>query len=92
MNRNISGHCRCTFLILLLLIACSPAVAQNTDNLGGSWKNPASATITKIIMDRYARRRLEKNLVAKRSDATTPPAKLNEASLHFRPTGTQLKT
>jgi hypothetical protein len=92
MNRNISGHCRCTFLILLLLIACSPAVAQNTDNLGGSWKNPASTTITNIIMDRYARRRLEKNLAAKRSDATTPAAKLNEASLHFRPTGTQLKT
>ena len=92
MKRNILGHRRCCFLILLLLLACWPAVAQDREKLGGNWKNPASATITKIIMDRYARRGLEKNLAAKRSDATTPAAKLNEASLHFRPTGTQLKT
>jgi hypothetical protein len=49
-------------------------------------------------MDRYARRRLERNLAAKRSGtgATTgtPPsvARLNDASLQFRSTGTQLKT
>jgi hypothetical protein len=93
MKRTLLGQRRCCFLILLLLIACSPAVAQYTDNLGKSWKNPAGATITNIIMDRYARRRLEKNLAAKRSSATaTPAAKLDDASLHFRPTGTQLKT
>ena len=93
MKRNVWGQRRCCFLILVLLLACSPAVAQYTDNLGGSWKNPASATITNIIMDRYARRRLERNLAAKRSSASaTPAVKLNDASLHFRPTGTQLKT
>ena len=57
--------------------------------------------ITNIIMDRYARRRLEKNLAARRSgasssaptsDSAAPAAKLNDASLHFRSTGTQLKT
>ena len=95
MKRNISAHRRGCFLILLLLLACSPAVAQKTEGLGGSWKNPASATITNIIMDRYARRRQEKNLAAKRSGAPAPgssAAKLNDASLHFRPSGTQLKT
>lgn len=91
--KNISGR-PYWFLILLMLLACSPAVAQYTDRLGGTWNNPASAMITNIIMDRYARRRLEKDLGAKRSGATAaaPAAKLNDASLHFRPTGTQLKT
>jgi len=78
-------------LILLVLIACSPAVAQYKDSLGGNWNNPASATITNIIMDRYARRRLEKNLAAKHSSAA-PAAKPNDAAVHFRSTGTQLKT
>lgn len=89
MKRNVSGHRRCCFLVLLLLVACVPAFAQDANKLGGSWGNPAGAAITNIIMDRYARR---KNLAAKGPGATTPPAKLNEASLHFRPTGTQLKT
>jgi len=73
------------------MIACSPAVAQYKDSLGGNWNNPASATITNIIMDRYARRRLEKNLAAKHSSAA-PAAKPNDAAVHFRSTGTQLKT
>jgi len=89
-------------LVLLLLVAAIPASAQYHDSLGGSWNNPASAMITNIIMDRYARRRLERNLAAKRSGANStaprssaesPSApKLNEASLHFRSTGTELKT
>ncbi len=44
-------------LILLVLFACAPAAAQYMDSLGGNWNNPASAMITNIIMDRYARRR-----------------------------------
>jgi hypothetical protein len=98
MSHKRSGSSRCCFLILLVLVACAPARAQYKDNLGGNWNNPTSATITNIIMDRYARRRLEKNLAAKHSNtgATTgtpsSAAKLNDASLHFRSTGTELKT
>ena len=101
MNRNILSQRRCWFLISLVLVMCAPAAAQYTDNLGGNWNNPASAMITNIIMDRYARRRLEKNLAAKRSgsssnvtssESAAPTAKLNDASVHFRSTGTQLKT
>jgi hypothetical protein len=92
MKRNIPCHHRYGFLTLLLLLACSPAAAQYTDRLGGSWNNPASATITNIILDRYAQRRLEKNLAAKRATPVAPHAKLNDESLHFRSTGTQLKT
>ena len=90
-------------LVVLLLLVGAPANAQYRDNLGGNWNNPASSMITNIIMDRYAQRRLMRNLAAKRSsananaspsssDSTAPAAKLNDASLHFRSTGTQLKT
>ncbi|HEV7475639.1 MAG TPA: DUF6683 family protein [Pyrinomonadaceae bacterium] len=99
MSQKISGSTRCCWLILLLLVGCGPAAAQYSDSLGGNWNNPASAMITNIIMDRYARRRLEKNLAVKRSGAAAtsstnsvpPAAKLNDASLHFRPSGTLLK-
>jgi hypothetical protein len=97
-NMRLSG----CWSILLLLVISAPALAQYSDSLGGNWNNPASAMITNIIMDRYARRRLEKNLAAKRSgtsptsptpaDSAAPAVKLNDASLHFRSTGTQLKT
>src|ERR1051326_1110605 len=101
MNRNILSQRRCWFMILLALITCVPAFAQYTDSLGGNWKNPASATITNIIMDRYAQRRLEKSDADKRannasnssaSTASASPQKINEAAVHFRSTGTQLKT
>jgi len=70
------------------------AMAQYTDRLGGNWNNPACATITNIIMDRYAQRRLKKNLEAKRTagHSTVPGTTPNDSSLHFRSTGTQLKT
>ncbi len=102
MTKKSAHASRCCLLISLMLVACAPAVAQYTDRLGGNWNNPASAMITNIIMDRYAQRRLEKNLAAKRSGASsTAPtqsdsaalaAKLNDASLQFHSTGTQLKT
>jgi len=98
MNKKHSRAIQCCFLIFVVLVACAPVPAQYKDSLGGNWNNPTSATITNIIMDRYARRRLEKNLAAKRS-ATAPKAgtassaaRLNDGSLRFRPTGTQLKT
>jgi len=103
MSMRISGSKRCCFLISLVLITCGPAAAQYKDSLGGNWNNPASATITNIIMDRYARRRLERSFAAKRAGANStaptsssheaePAAKLNDVALQFRSTGTQLKT
>ena len=102
MKGNLFCIKRCCLLILSVLVLCAPTVAQHTDSLGGNWNNPTSATITNIIMDRYARRRLEKNLAAKRSGATSSAStssisaaaatKLNDSSVRFRSTGTQLKT
>lgn len=104
MNRSKFRVSRCGFLILLALVSCTPALAQHVgDSLGGSFNNPAGATITKTIMDRIAQRNRERRLAARRSGASStartspsnsaqPVAKLNEASVLFRPTGTQLKT
>src|SRR3989454_10756579 len=91
MSKKPSRSSRCCLSILLVLVACSPAVAQYKDSLGGNWNNPASATITNIIMDRYARRRLEKNLAAKHSSAA-PAAKPNDAAGHFCSPGNPPKT
>lgn len=103
MNKNKLHVSGCGFLILLVLW-CAPALAQHTgDSLGGTFDNPAGATITRTIMDRIARRNRERRLAARRSgasstartsssDSAQPVAKLNEASVLFRPTGTQLKT
>jgi uncharacterized protein DUF6683/putative nucleic acid binding protein len=96
--RKYPGVCSA---VLVLLLSSVPALAQYRDNLGGNWKDPTSATITNIIMDRYAQRRLQENLAAKHSGVKTSESsprsasaktKLNDASLHFRSTGTQLKT
>lgn len=98
MRKTRSRSSRCWLSIWAVLIACAPAVAQYKDSLGGNWNNPTSATITNIIMDRYARRRLEKNLGAQHSSTGSTAgkpssvAKLNDASLHFRSTGAELKT
>jgi CheY-like chemotaxis protein len=59
MKENASRFNRCCFLTLVLLLTTVPLFAQYRDNLGGNWNNPASATITNIVMDRLARRRLE---------------------------------
>ena len=81
-NTHLSGR----WSILLLLVIFAPAMAQHTDGLGGSLNDSASGKITNIIVDRVARRRLEKKPRVK------PAAKINDASLRFRSTGTQLKT
>jgi tRNA_anti-like len=104
MNISSFRVSRCGFLILVALVSCAPALAQHTgDSLGGTFNNPAGASITKTIMDRIALRNRERRLAARRSGASSsappsssksaqPVAKLNEASVLFRPTGTQLKT
>lgn len=104
MNKNKLRVSRCGFLILLVLVTFVPAVAQHMpDGLGGGFSNPAGAAITRTITDRIARRNRERRLAAARrsgvsstartsSDPAQPVAKLNEASVLFRPTGTQLKT
>ena len=70
MNKNKLSVSRCGFLMLLLLVSCAPAVAQHTgDSLGGTFNNPAGATITKTIMDRIAQRNRERRLAARRSGA-----------------------
>ena len=103
MKEHKSNMSRGLFLISMLLVTCTPVMAQYGDNLGGNWSNPASAMITNIIMDRYARRRLEKSFADKHSSARStsgsplPAAseaapKINDAAVRFRSTGTQLKT
>ena len=105
MDKNKLRVSRYGFLVLLVLTTCASAVAQHAaDGLGGAFNNPAGTTITKTIMDRIARRNRERRLAAARrsgatstaraasSDSARPVAKLNEASVLFRPTGTQLKT
>lgn len=103
MAKTIVRSSSCCLLIALMLVACAPALAQYTDRLGGNWNNPASAMITNIVLDRMARRRLEKRLGVKhsapgstantaRSGASETVAALNDTTVRFRSTGTQLKT
>jgi hypothetical protein len=104
MNKSKSHVSRCGFLMLLALVSSAPALAQHTDDsLGGTFNTPAGATITKTVMARIAQRNRERKLAARRSGASStgrtsssnsapPVAKVNEASVLFRPTGTQLKT
>ena len=74
---------RSGYLIFLMLASYAPAVAQRASGLGGSFSDAAGGTITKAIVDRVARRRLEKT-------RTTPAS--SDAGVSFRSTGTQLKT
>ena len=98
MSKRISRSSSYCFLLTLVLTSCGPVVAQYSDRLGGNWNNPASATITNIVMDRLDRRRLEKRLGAKHSEprataaAHDTAASLSDAAVRFRSTGTQLKT
>jgi hypothetical protein len=103
MREHKSRISRSLFLISILLVMCAPALAQHaSDNLGVTFGTPAGAKITTTIMDRVARRNRERRLAARRSSASStartssdsaqPVAKLNDASVLFRPTGTQLKT
>src|SRR5258708_27140270 len=77
------------FLISMLLLMAVRVMAQHTDYLGGNWNDPAGGKITNIIVARYARRRSEKRPAIRR--ATSVPT-INDGSVRFRSTGTQLKT
>src|SRR6266568_1099676 len=88
------------FVISLMLAACAPVAAQQTpDGLGGAFKTPAGAKITSTIMDRIAQRNRERKPTSRGSGTSSTTrtssdsiAKMSEASVLFRPTGTQLKT
>src|SRR5256885_5568835 len=84
MSKNKLRVNRVGLMILLVLAACTPAIAQHASGLGGTFNDPAGGMITKTIVDRVARRRLEKTRRA-------VPAS-NYAAVLFRSTGTQLKT
>src|SRR5258706_15709253 len=75
---------RIAYLLFLVLASSIPAIAQGASGLGGSFNDPAGGVITRTIVDRVARRRLEKN------PAVMPAS--NDAAVPFRSTGTQLKT
>src|SRR5260370_16109059 len=89
MRKECSG-CVSYCFSLLLLIAGGSASAQYTEGIGGAFKTPAGAKITSTIMGRIAlRRRSGASATTRPSDSI---AKVNETSVLFRPTGTQLKT
>src|SRR5258706_9254280 len=104
MNKNNSWVSRSGLLILLVLGTCAPIVAQHTsDGLGGSFNTPSGGKIAKTITDRIVQRNRERRLAGRRSAGNSPArisssgtaqpiAKLNESTVLFRPTGTQLKT
>src|SRR6266853_2091709 len=77
------------FLTSILLLMCAPLMAQHTDNLGGNWNDPAGGKITNIIVARYARRRSDKRPAIRRPNSGPT---VNDGSVRFRSTGTQLKT
>ena len=79
------------FLGSILVLVSAPVMAQHTDNLGGNWNDPAGGKITNIIVARYARRRSERRVPARHSANEAAPM-VNDGSVGFRSTGTQLKT
>src|SRR2546423_14317383 len=60
MSKNKLRVNRVGLMILLVLAACTPAIAQHASGLGGTFNDPAGGMITKTIVERGARRRVEK--------------------------------
>ena len=90
MKKTFSGHRHC-FLISLMLALSIQVMGQHTDEgLQGTFSTAAGGTISKTIVDRLMQRDRNPRPLAKRGSAAS--ATPNEASLLFRPTGTQLKT
>ena len=107
MRKKCGRLRRCCLLVSLVFVTSAPALAQHTgDGLGGTFNTPVGGKITKTIVDRIAQRNQERRLAPRRSGASstarTPgtsssgsnqsAAKPSDASVLFRPTGTQLKT
>jgi len=84
MDMNKFRVSRIGYLLFLVLASCTPGLAQGASGLGGSVNLPVGEKVTRTIVDRVARRRLE-NTRAVRSAR-------NDAVVHFRSTNTQLKT
>jgi hypothetical protein len=82
-----------------LITVSVPIGAQYTDNMGGSWNNPTSASIGNIINDELwnrmrAKARARATSASSNGEAASPqktPAQI-DAAVRFRSTGTQLKT
>src|SRR5258707_9794996 len=91
MKEYKSGVSVVVFLGSILVSICAPVMAQHTDNLGGNWNDPAGGKITNIIVARYARRRSERRVPARHAANEAAPM-VNDGSVRFRSTGTQLKT
>jgi tRNA_anti-like len=89
MKEHKSGIGPGLLVISTLLFMCAPALAQHTDNLGGNWNDPAGGKITNVIVARYARRRSEKRPAVRHANSGST---INDGSVRFRSTGTQLKT
>jgi hypothetical protein len=93
------------FVTLIVCLFCFSGVAsaQWTDNMGGSWNNPTSASIGNIINDHLWNRIRAKARARAKTGNSTPattvepqvskktPAQI-DAAVRFRSTGTQLKT
>lgn len=88
MYKNTIRVSRIGYLILIVLASGVPTVAQRGAGLGGSFNDPAGGMVTKAIVDRVARRRLNKT----RTERNSPPPRLGDDEMRFRSTGTQLKT
>src|SRR6478672_13106022 len=90
--------------VLALLLSSSISIrSQYTDNMGGSWNNPTSASIGNIINDElWNRMRAKARARAKSGGSPSAPTAGAEtsqktgaqidAAVRFHSTGTQLKT
>ncbi|HYJ92113.1 MAG TPA: DUF6683 family protein, partial [Pyrinomonadaceae bacterium] len=93
----------CLAVVFVIPILSTTSNAQYTDNMGGSWNNPTSASIGNIINDQIwnrmrAKARARTNSSTASSQTTQQPATSQktqtqiDAAVRFRSTGTQLKT
>src|SRR3954467_9176283 len=94
---------KCLTILGFLLTVSIPINAQYTDNMGGSWNNPTSASIGNIINDQIWNRLREKAR-ARQNGNTPSTTKMSsaatlqktqaqiDAAVRFHSTGTQLKT
>ena len=99
MTRKSARASRCCLLISLMLVSGALAVAQKKDDrFGGAFDTPDGIAIKNTIVDRVAQRSRQRRLARRTGTNSTArtsarsAAKPSDASVLFRPTGTQLKT